>query len=207
MSLRLHHVFAFVPSNPPLPAGLVESFRRTHPGQGTANVCFVFGDTYLELLWETDRAEITAPVLARTRLAERAHWQETDACPFGMCLMPDTAAEVLPFRTWDYAPPFLPPGMSIPVATLSDDAGQPFIFLPPVIGKPEPHQQPGLGTIIGVHLDRPGHVPPSADLRTLAALGLLTLGTGPEWRMVLKIAREGGGPPRRLSLPDGLWLD
>lgn len=207
MSLRLHHVFAFVPPDPPPPSGLVESFRRAHPGQGTANVCFMFDDTYLELLWETNRAEITAPVLARTRLAERARWRETGACPFGICLVRDTADEVQPFRTWDYAPPFLPPGLNIPVATLSDDAEQPFVFLPPVIGRPEPHRQPGLGAIIGVHLDRPGPAPESPDLHAVAALGLLTLGAGPEWRMVLTIARENGGPPRHLSLPDGLWLD
>jgi hypothetical protein len=81
MSLRLHHVFAFVAPQPPAPPGLIESYRRAHPGQGTANVCYLFGEAYLELLWETDRAEITSPAIARTGLAERARWRDTGGCP------------------------------------------------------------------------------------------------------------------------------
>lgn len=202
LPLRLHHLFCFVAPDPPDPPGLAPTFRRAHPGQGTANVCYMFGDAYLELLWETDRAEITAPDVARTRLAERARWRETGACPFGLCVTTDGPP---PFRTWDYAPPFLPPGMSIPVATLSEDPLQPFVFLPPAAGQPAEAWQPGLGRIVGLHLDRPPHVPPAADLRILAALGLLTLGTAEEWRLVLTVENTHGGPPGRLALPALDW--
>ncbi|MFA7430003.1 MAG: hypothetical protein WCZ23_07590 [Rhodospirillaceae bacterium] len=207
MSLRLHHVFAFVAPAPPAPPGLVESFRRAHPGQGTANVCYMLGETYLELLWETDRAEITNPAIVRTGLAERARWQDTGACPFGICLTRDTEPEALPFDTWDYIPPFLPPDMTIPVAVASQDPAQPFVFLPPTIGQPVTQYQDGLGGIIGLHLDCPPGFKPADDLRTLAELGVLTLGTGSTWHMVLTVARPNGGQPRHLALPDGIWVE
>lgn len=56
-SLALDHLFVFVEPGAPERAaleraGLRESFRRRHPGQRTANVCFCFDNAYLELLWE-----------------------------------------------------------------------------------------------------------------------------------------------------------
>lgn len=205
MSLRLHHVFCFTPPEPPAVAGLIDSFRRVHPGQGTANRCHVFGDAYLELLWEADHAEITAPALARTGLAERARWRDTGACPFGFCVLPDNDGAA-PFPTWDYAPPFLPRGMSIPVATLSDDIRQPFLFLPPSSGQPAEAWQPDLGRIVGLHLQSPATVLPAPDLGALDLVPPLSLGTGTGWSLTLAIAAAGGGV-RRLSLPEGIWLE
>ncbi|MGC2855223.1 hypothetical protein ACM64Y_07080 [Novispirillum sp. DQ9] len=205
MSLRLHHVFCFTEPDPPPLAGLIESFRRAHPGQGTTNLCHVFGDAYLELLWEVDRAEITAPALARTGLAERARWRDTGACPFGLCLTAPPAGAAPPFAAWDYEPPFLPPGMGIPVATLSDDVRQPFVFLPPVPGQPAESWQPGLGRIVGLRLEFPPGVAPAPELVALAAAGVLEIAGGERWRMVLSIAATDGGL-RRLALPDGTWI-
>lgn len=204
--LRLHHVFCFTAPEPPPVPGLVESFRRTHPGQGTANRCHVFGDAYLELLWETDRAEITAPALVRTGLAERAHWRDTGACPFGLCVAPARPGGEAPFPTWDYAPPFLPRGMSIPVATLGDDIRQPFVFLPPLAGQPAEAWQPGLGRIAGLTLEHPAPVEPAPVLRALPLDPPLTILAGTAgWRLLLSIENTAGGW-RRLSLPDGQWL-
>ena len=39
-------------------AGLVETHRRVHRGQGTANVCFRFSRVYIEFLWEHDATEL-----------------------------------------------------------------------------------------------------------------------------------------------------
>jgi hypothetical protein len=45
--LEIDHLFVFIePDGPEIEAlrrlGLVETYRRAHPGQGTANVCFAF---------------------------------------------------------------------------------------------------------------------------------------------------------------------
>ena len=44
-------------------AGLRESFRRDHPGQGTTNVCCCFDNAYLELLWLHDPAAAAGALL------------------------------------------------------------------------------------------------------------------------------------------------
>jgi hypothetical protein len=215
------HVFICVESGAPEArrlekAGLRESFRRSHPGQGTANLCYCFEDAYLELLWEADAGEIASPAIARTRLAERARWQRTGASPFGIALR-IAPADPLPFESWDYRPPYLPAGLAIPVAVDSDDPRQPFLFRS--IGSTRPdawtdgragnrQRAAGLAGLAGLHLDMPADAAPGPALRALAAAGVLTLGTlAGEPRMVLTLARSGGGAARRLSLPEFRWLD
>lgn len=205
---RLHHVFVFVAPDPaPLP-DLVESFRREHPGQGTANVCYDFGNGYLELLWVTDRAALAAPDLAPTGLAARScplqAGSDVSPCPFGIAIETDKAPP--PFPTWNYAPPFLPPGLSIPVATDSANPAWPFVFVAPTVGRPPPMRQPGLGGIVGLHLDCPTLPPADAAVMALAEAGLLTLRSGAPWRLVLDIEREHANPPRHLELPAARWV-
>ncbi|MFL5355984.1 VOC family protein [Archangium sp.] len=219
---QLCHVFVFIERGAPEAArleaaGLRESVRRRHVGQGTANVCYCFDNAFLELVWAEDEAELTGPTVARTRLAERARWRETGASPFGIALRtaPD---QPLPFPTWDYRPPYLPAGMAIPVALASEDPRQPMVFRSPGSARPDgwtdgragDRQRPaGLAEIIGIELDLPTHVPPGEALRRLAEAGLLTLGTSDtgQSRMVLSLSRVDGGPPRRLALPELRWLD
>ena len=208
----LCHVFVFVTPGAPEAAaldaaGLRESFRRAHPGQGTANACWCFDNAYLELLWVDDAAAVSGPPIARTRLAERARWRETGASPFGIAVR-----GAMPCAAWDYRPPYLPAGLSIPVALSSEDPRQPFLFRSPGDARPDAwtdgragdrQAAAGLAEIAGVHLDLPA--PPTDDLRTLEAAGLLTLGHAGAPRMVLTLSRRDGGPPRRLSLPDFRW--
>lgn len=208
----LCHVFVFVTPGAPEAgaleaAGLRESFRRAHPGQGTANACWCFDNAYLELLWVDDPAAVSGPATARTRLAERAHWRETGASPFGIAVR-----GAAPFAAWDYRPPYLPAGMSIPVALSSEDPRQPFLFRSPGDARPDAwtdgragdrQASAGLAEIVGVHLDLTA--PPSDDLCVLEAAGLLTLSRAEEPRMVLTLSRPDGGAPRRLSLPDVRW--
>jgi hypothetical protein len=41
-------------------AGLCESFRRDHPGQGSSNLCYCFDNAHLELLWPARRLVLPA---------------------------------------------------------------------------------------------------------------------------------------------------
>jgi len=221
-NLELDHLLVFVDANPPQigepnSAGLRETFRRRHLGQGTANVCYCFDNAYLELIWETDRAETSAAPAVRLRLAERAAWPRTDACPFGIAVRKHGTESQLPFDIWEYVPPYRPAGTIIPVAVASDDPRQPLLFCSPGGLRPdswtdgqagERQRAAGLTEIKGVRISFPMGIRPDAALTSLAECGLISLRTSDEDRssMVLTIARMDGGPPRRLSLPKLVWL-
>jgi hypothetical protein len=211
--LEIDHIFLFVaPAGPEAErlghVGLRESYRRVHPGQGTANVCYCFDNAYLELLWATDRREIASPDIARTRLAERADWRRNGACPFGIAVRGEVS---LPFATWGYRAPYLPDGMAIPVALSVDDPFQPFLFRSPGNCRPDKwadgragnrQRISGLAEIIELEFWFPGGRQPSPDLQALETLGLLALRYGGAgYRMTLTLSRTAGGPHRRLQLP------
>ena len=91
MTLAVDHLFLLIePDGPEIEAlrhlGLTETYRRAHPGQGTANACFAFDNLYLELLWLTSEPEARSAPVARTRLWERSQWRSLGTCPFGIAV-------------------------------------------------------------------------------------------------------------------------
>lgn len=219
--LALCHVFVFVEPEAPEAKqlddlGLRENCRRDHPGQGTANVCYCFDNAYLELLWVTDQAAVSSPIISRTGLAERADWQNNGANPFGIALRGINPA---PYPTWDYTPPYLPDGVSIPVALSSDDPSQPLLFMSPGNARPdqwkdgragERQHAAGLREITALELTLAQGVAPSQNLRTLEDLGILALAdnkAGIKPTLVLSISQSNGGPDLRLELPTMKWLE
>ena len=219
--LELDHIFLFV--RPPggreagalARAGFREAYRRRHPGQGTANVCYAFDNAYLELVWVEDRDEITSPAVERTRLAERAEWEAYRVNPFGIAVRGGGLNGALPFATWDYEAPF---GATIPVALASEDPHQPFLFAAPGGGeRPDQwtdfragaRQRPiGLAEIAGLRLDYPPGVSPAPAFEALAETGLISLGTaGSGPRIVLTLTRTKDQPQKRLILPDLTLVD
>ncbi len=218
---KLCHVFVFVEPEAPEAKllddlGLRESCRRDHPGQGTTNVCYCFDNAYLELLWVTDQAAVTSPLIARTGLAERADWRNTCANPFGIALRGGSPA---PFPMWNYTPPYLPDGISIPVALSSADPAQPLLFMSPGNARPDQWKDgragerqlaAGLSEVTALQLTLAQGIAPSQDLQTLVDLGFLTLISekqGSKPTMVLSISQKDGGPERRLELPAMKWLE
>jgi hypothetical protein len=105
--------------------GLVETYRRQHPGQGTANACFAFDNMFIELLWMVDPFEALSPQIARTGLEQRSRWKTAGTCPFGIAWRGGGSEAI---ATWDFAPPYLPAGVTIDVASDGDDASQPMMF-------------------------------------------------------------------------------
>lgn len=140
--LELDHIFVCTPSLA-ADAGRLADFglqpgrSRIHAGQGTENVCFFFDNAYLELLGLHDEAEARSPVVAPLGLWERIHWQQTGACPFGICLRlvsgspEDLFAETWTEKTWGYAAPFLPPDVTLPIFTPPNAVDLPLVFLSP----------------------------------------------------------------------------
>lgn len=213
----IDHVFVFVEpggqeAGTLAALGLAESFRRPHPGQGTVNACFCFDNAYLELLWLAVPAEAASCALARSGLMARADWRRSGASPFGIALRSADPSAGLPFPNWDYAAPFLPAGMTIAVATASDDPRQPLLFRSPGYAPPdqwadgragERQQAAGFTEIDGLRLVFPDSVIPDPAFRTLAAQGLIALhGGAPTPTLELDLARADGGARQRLRLPD-----
>lgn len=123
MTLELDHIFIAVSANAP-EAELLKSFGLTegspnqHLGQGTANRRFFFENAFLELLWITDITEIRSKLVKPTHLYERLSQQNQPISPFGICFRPTDHSELsIPFSCWNYQPSYLPPHLSIPMAS------------------------------------------------------------------------------------------
>jgi hypothetical protein len=104
MTVELDHLFLLTtPAAPEVAAlaalGLTPTYRRTHVGQGTANVCYAFANAFLEVLWVTDAAEAQSPPVARMQLAARAAWPTGQSSPFGIAWRP-TARGAHHVPTW-----------------------------------------------------------------------------------------------------------
>jgi Glyoxalase-like domain len=127
--LELDHIFCFIaPDGPEIDLlkdlGLHETYRRNHVGQGTANVCFAFENAFLELLWITDPLDAASSAIEQTGLLTRGQWRTKGSCPFGIAWR--NGGKSIPI--WAFAPPYLPAGVTIGVATDGDDAYQPMMF-------------------------------------------------------------------------------
>jgi hypothetical protein len=73
-----------------------------------------------------------SPVVAPLGLWERVHWQQTGACPFGICLrLVSGSLEAVSAETWGYAAPFLPPDVTLPIFTPPNAVDLPLVFLSP----------------------------------------------------------------------------
>lgn len=122
-NLEIDHVYAFSSRSAPeaaplLEAGLRPGRERQHHGQGTANRCFFFDRSMLELIWIEDEEAAKSPLVEPLSLWGRSQWRRTGMSPFGVCLrMPHDDPETLPFASAPYRPPYLPEGVTLHVAS------------------------------------------------------------------------------------------
>ncbi len=219
MPLELDHLFICVQRDAPeaerlTQVGLREGRRRRHQGQGTANVCFFFRNAMLELIWVSDEEEARSPLVRPTRLWERWRWRETGSCPFGFCFRPmEVSGGSLPFSTWDYTPPYLPEGLSIPIAANSERSHEPLLFISRPGKRPDAYpddQRPPMNHRIGcrevtsLHVTLPLRVSPSPELRKVQDLGLISVWTGDEY--CVEISCDGGQAHQEADLAPELPL-
>lgn len=177
--MEIDHVFMFIEQDGPqldqLKAlGLVETYRREHPGQGTANACFCFDNMFVELLWMIDPIEALSEPILRTGLESRSRWKTAGTCPFGIAWRDDNEKVI---KTWEFAPPYLPVGVTIDVAIDGDDPRQPMMFTfpgskAPVSGDPARksalQHAAGFETVSKLILTLPFGIEPSASLNHIA---------------------------------------
>lgn len=201
MQLELDHVFVCVQPQAPEAKvfktfGLVGGKSRIHHGQGTANHCFFFQNAYIELLWLHDNQEIQSPNVRPLGLWERCNWRQTQACPFGISwrlATPDL--KNLPFPTWDYYAPYLPPGASIPIVTKEDNLWEPLVFISRFAQKPSnyllerqhsltDHLQ--LRQITGLRIILPNNQSLSEELTMVIDLGLLEFSRGQDYHLEIE---------------------
>lgn len=214
--MEIDHIFVFGKENGRnhsaiVDAGLIETYRRSHPGQGTANICYAFDNLFLELIWVTDVDEVTSESVARTRLYERSRWCENNSCPFGIALrrIGDFATEVGDF--WAYAAPFLPEGKIIRVANNSDDPTEPMIFEAP--GGSSPVTWPGhrrgtlqhprgLGEVVAIEFHLPDALNPSVTFqRVIRSCGARVVRhSSPHWALIIRAEGLGTSEPLELRL-------
>ncbi|UWR24517.1 VOC family protein [Sulfitobacter sp. S190] len=107
-------------------ADLRVNYTRDHPGQGTRNICACLDNVFLELLWH-DKTTVSAESEAIT-LGARIRGE---GCPIGISWRGMSPFEDTAEGTEPYNAPFLPKGMSIPVAAASLDPMLPFVFRTP----------------------------------------------------------------------------
>jgi hypothetical protein len=168
--------------------GLAEGTPNTHPGQGTACRRFFFRNAYVELLWVQTPTEAQSEASRPTRLWERWSRRANDACPFGLCIRPSAGrAGDFPFATWDYRPPYLPPGLSFGIAKNSEVTTEPFLCYLESGKRPDSYpsnrQQPmrhamGIREITRVSLVSPGASKISPELKAVIEAGLIELRHG-----------------------------
>lgn len=189
--------------------GLSEGSGNRHPGQGTENRRFFFNDAFLELLWIADDDEVrnaqTSPTLLAERLADGG-----PACPFGVCFRPSGDDSGAPFPCWDYAPPYLPPGMRIGIGADVPSSEPMWFFLSKGIAPSayaEARRQPlnhaaGVKTITSVTLTLPSPAR-SASARAASAGTQLTLREGDAYLMEIHFDHGAQGQTRdcRPTLP------
>lgn len=192
--------------------GLVETYRRQHPGQGTQNMCFCFDNLFVELLWINDAADVRSEKIARTKLYERSRWRLDGTNRFGIAWRGQMGGGEPRIPTWKFCPPYLPAAVGIDVAIDSDNPYQPMMFESPggtppsdwpVEKKGALQQAGGWGQVLGIDLFLPRSVMPSQSLRSIASQTSLNLkvASDNQFSMNLHIEKRGSPQPSVLKLP------
>lgn len=196
---ELDHLFLIVPNEAAAKsmmanANLRVNYSRVHPGQGTCNMCACLDDVFLELLW-FDGSAINEEA-ERITLGARGRGE---GCPIGI-----SWRGASPFEDDEpYYAPFLPPGVSIPVARASLDRHLPFVFrtpggTPPIERTKElvgDRQSPDLATLGQCTVSLPD---PGAAQDLLAPFDRLTIEKGPPG-FQLDLLRSDGSVGRTVS--------
>ena len=207
MPVELDHLFILTNIGAPeaerlLDFGLTEGSSNRHPGQGTANRRFFFGNFMLELLWVCDREEARSPAIRPTHLWERWRDRDLGACPFGLALRYDSDLDSPPFTYWNFQPPYLPEGLSIPVANNAAILTEPFLFsisfghhprdLPASRQEPRQHTA-GFHELTRLCLHLPLEKPASPALRAIGDRSLVHLETcSQNTTALVKLEFDGG---------------
>ena len=185
MAIELDHLFICSQVNAPemehlLDFGLVEGRSNIHPGQGTANRCIFFDNFMLELLFVREEKEISSPIIAPTNLRERCHYHQTGYSPFGIAFRCIEQDANLPFQTWTYKPPYLPPQLQIDIVR-DTKPHEPLIFVIPF--EKRKHTRPidhpvGIRRVTGMQIEIPSNKTFSESVKTIDSRDIVNFQAG-----------------------------
>ena len=208
MALELDHLFLFAPNADAAAdmlaaAGLRPNFTRVHPGQGTTNICAYFDNAFLEILW-LDGTVMSAP---SRDLGLYARGMGRGS-PLGISWRGEASFDQVPYHA-----PYLPAGVSIPIAKDSLPVSRPLLFQSPGGTAPRDRpdgpggqrQLPELGTIGACRLYDPepevirSHLKSMKDVEVLdgqAGLELDLMATNGDHVRTLRWVFPNGGYAR-----------
>jgi hypothetical protein len=211
--MELDHIYLLVSSKKVaekavIDLGLDETYKRTHPGQGTSNICCCFDNLFIEFLWVENRAEAENGTASKLRFNERA---DEGACPFGISWR-GAPAEPAP-EMWQYRPSYLPNGVSIAVVEESLTEKLPLVFQSP--GLCAPSQWPedkrkslqhkrGFGKISDVTLSVPKELAETNVLKWLSNNDVIKTRTihSKTYAMSIEVANLHRNVVSRIVLPE-----
>lgn len=201
---ELRHVFAR--------AGLTESCRRRHNGNGTSSFFYCFDNCFLELLWVCDRDEARTGPASDLRTPDRCESDDPAILPYAIALRnaPDGNG-TMPFAAFEYQPEQGDQGPKL-IAEVSRNLSQPLIFRalrakPPIEwtdGLEGERQIPGgYSKVTEWRLELPAGHKVGPELGQLADAGLLKVLEAPSERPRLSaVLRRLDGSLELLQLPD-----
>ena len=148
MSLILDHLFFITGSGGAIAdqfrdLGWAEGSSNTHPGQGTSNRRFFFGDFVLEVLFVSDAEEAASGTGKNLQIVDRS--LQPGACPLGIVVRTQGANPVFPH--WKYYPDYFPENMFFSVGDNSGNFTEPLCICMP-IDLPKKRTGPGAGAEI-----------------------------------------------------------
>lgn len=193
MTLEFDHLFILTKTQAPevdhiLAHGFTEGTPNTHPGQGTANRRIFFRNAMLEFLWVVNEQDVKSSGVTPLHLWERWHHHQSGYSPFGLIFRPSTQKQEhhLPFATWAYRPPYLPPYLQIEIAS-NTAAVEPLLGVIPFGERPDASRversQPldhacGVREITGVRISLPSNEPLSTAVAEIQSRKLVTFNPG-----------------------------
>lgn len=209
MPFELDHVFILASEGAPeaellLDFGLSEGGGHIHPGQGTSNRRFFFGNAMLELLWVSQSDEARSDRTRPTGLWDRWMGRGQTTSPFGICLRP-SAMDVMeiPFRGWQYKPVYLPEHLSMFIGENSAKLDEPLIFYIPFGERPDAggrrqalEHPAGFGEISSLCVSSPAFYSMSDTLKSLRDIEGLTFKTAATHLMEIGFDGEKMGQSR-----------
>lgn len=187
MEFELDHIFILTSPGAPaanaLSTHLTEGEKNTHPGQGTSCRRFFFNSNYLELLYVDNPADAQSDLTRPTHLYPRWLARNT-TCPFGLILRSTTSAPTTPsFPTFQYNPTYLPPNLSLHIATNAAELNEPlFTFLPLCRTSPPLASAPHL---TAAHFHGPWPSNPSDAFAAVSTLPILKFHQAPAYHLEL----------------------
>ena len=131
--MDIDHIFIFTNDNGKIADelvlfGLTEGSSRVHPGQGTTNRTFSFGNFFFEILWVHNEKEIRSNKVNYTGLWTRANYSINNFSRFGLCIINNDESDNLFEKALKYQPEYLPQGMPFEFLSNEDNPDLPFIF-------------------------------------------------------------------------------